>query len=450
MSSANSKEIKNRRLASFGAMLEYYDFVVYIYVAVAISQAFFPSHGSEALRLLQTFGIYSIGFLVRPVAGIALSRIADRVGRKRVFLFTLALMSAATFGIGVLPTYDSVGWLAPALLLLMRVLQGCAVGGELPAAAVFVTEFAGPSRVGFSGAYLQSMAYGGFLLGAGAALLSHVVATLVLPGTPSLAWRLPFLVGGLLGLVAVYLRRQLEETPAFQELEETDGDRTNRQGSIAAIFRYHSPAVLVGFLVVGAQSALNVVFFQYWPTYLQVNLGYSANVALAASLLAIIAAMAAMPWWGRFADRYGWRRLFLVGGVASAVTSIAVFAILPTLKSGSVAVLFLPIPAALSVAAIVAAAPGLLPSMFPTEIRQSGYAIPYNVGVAIFAGVLPLSIAPLIANLGVRAPVFIIIAGCLVALLVAAVIPRIPLYLGRAVNQAATMNSEHIAVDRRA
>jgi len=435
MSSANSKEMKNRRLASLGAMLEYYDFVVYIYVAVAISQAFFPSHGSEALRLLQTFGIYSIGFLVRPVAGIALSRIADRVGRKRVFLFTLALMSAATFGIGVLPTYDSVGWLAPALLLLMRVLQGCAVGGELPAAAVFVTEFAGPSRVGFSGAYLQSMAYGGFLLGAGAALLSHVVATLVFPGTPSLAWRLPFVIGGVLGLVAVYLRRRLEETPAFQALEETDGDRTNRQGSIAAIFRNHTPAVLVGFLVVGAQSALNVVFFQYWPTYLRVNLGYSANVALAASLLAIIAAMAAMPWWGRFADRYGWRRLFVVGGVASAVTSIAVFAILPTLQRGSVAVLFLQIPAALSVAAIVAAAPGLLPAMFPTEIRQSGYAIPYNVGVAIFAGALPLSIAPLIANLGVRAPVFIIIAGCLVGLLVAAVIPRIPLFLGRAADR---------------
>jgi MFS family permease len=433
MSSATTRESKNRRLASLGATLEYYDFVAYIYVAAAISEAFFPSDGSETLHLVQTFGIYAVGFFARPVAGIALSHLADRVGRKRVFLFTLALMSAATFGIGVLPTYDQVGWFAPALLLLMRLLQGCAVGGELPAAAVFVTEFSGPARIGFSGAYLQSMAYGGFLLGSGAALLSDLIATHVLPGTPSLNWRLPFVLGGLLGLLALYLRRQLDETPAFEEMQQTAGVLADRT-SISAIFRSQSTAILIGFLAVGALTGLNVVFFQYWPTYLQVDFGHSADLALASSLLSIVAAMLAMPWWGRYADRFGWRSLYVTGAALSAATSIAVFAVLPRLAAGSALVLVLPIPAALSVASIVAAGPGLLCSLFPTHIRQACYAIPYNVGAALFGGLLPLSIAPMVASVGVRAPLIILGAGCLLALVVAAVIPRLPMYLGRTEN----------------
>jgi len=440
MRSARSKEDKNRRLASFGAMLEYYDFVAYVYVAAAISQAFFPSEGSETLRLAQTFAIYSIGFVVRPIAGIFMSRVGDRLGRKPTFLFTLALMSAATFGIGVLPTYEQVGWLAPALLLLIRVLQGCAVGGELPAAAVFVSEFAGRDRVGFSGAYLQSMAYGGFLLGAGAALLSGFISDHVFTSVPSLTWRLPFLIGGVLGFVAVYLRRRLEETPAFQEMEKSSDDHHgHRQESMSAILRNFTPAVVFGFFIVGMQSAINVVFFQYWPTYLQVNLGHSANISLAASLAAIVTAMAAMPWWGKVADRYGWPRLFVVGGAVAAITSIGVFAVLPILEKNSAVVIFLSIPVGLAASSLVAVAPGLLSSLFPTEIRQSGYAIPYNVGVAVFAGLLPLSIAPQIASFGVRAPLVIVLAGCLVAFAAAVLVTRIPLYLGRSGTADATV-----------
>lgn len=431
MNAERRHETKNRRLASLGAMLEYYDFVAYIYVAAAISQAFFPSEGSETVHLMSTFGIYAIGFVVRPVAGIALSRVADRVGRKKVFLLTLALMSAASIGIGILPTYATVGWLAPALLLLMRVLQGCAVGGELPAAAVFVSEFAGPARVGFSGAYMMSLAYGGFLFGAGAALASDLVVGHLAQDTPSLGWRLPFLTGGVLGLVALYLRRHMEETPAFKELERSRDENTTPQGAVIALLRSHSASLLVGFLIVGALTALNVVFFQYWPTYLQVNLDYSADLALTGSLILILVAMIAMPWWGRFADRYGWSRLYIVGGLASAGTSIFAFVTVPTLGSNSPAALILPVPAALSAASLVAAGPGLLASMFPTENRQVGYSIPYNVGAAIFGGLLPLSIAPLISSLGVRAPLLIVLGGCVAGLAISATVVRLPLFLGR-------------------
>ncbi|OJY47835.1 MFS transporter [Pseudonocardia sp. 73-21] len=185
-----------------GAALEYYDFVVYLYVATLIGQAFFPADLSPTMRLVQTLGIYSIGLLIRPVAGILIARVADRVGRKRMFILTVAVMSVATLLIGLLPTYDHIGWPAPVLLLLLRVAQGCAVGGELPAAAVFVTEHARPDGVARAGAFQQMTAYSGFLLGAGVAFVAGLVATHLTPDLPSLAWRLPFLVGGLLGVVS--------------------------------------------------------------------------------------------------------------------------------------------------------------------------------------------------------------------------------------------------------
>lgn len=436
MTRAAHGERRNRRLASLGATLEYYDFVAYIYVAAAISQAFFPASGSETLRLVQTFGIYSIGFVARPVAGIVMSRLADRVGRKKIFLFTLALMSAATLGIGLLPTYASVGWLAPVLLLLMRILQGCAVGGELPAAAVFVSEFAGRTRVGFSSAYLQSMSYAGFLLGAGAALLSSTLAEHVFTSIPSLEWRLPFLIGGVLGLAALYLRRRLEETPAFEQLaEQPVHAAAASRGSVRIVLRDHGAAVGLGFLLMAALSIINVIFFQYWPTYLRVDLRHSAGTALAGSLAAIVAAMLAMPLWGRFADRYGWRALFLVGAGATTILSTGAFLVLPSIGTDSPLLLVLSVPAAVGVASIVAAVPGLLASLFPTSIRQSGYAIPYNIGVAFFGGLLPLSIAPLIAAAGVRAPLFIALAGCLLSLVAGLAVTRVPLHLGRSASE---------------
>lgn len=139
---------KNLGLASLGAVLECFDFVVFVFVAAAISEAFFPAGASTALKQLQTFGIYAIGYLVRPVAGIIIAHFADQIGRKKLFIFTVLLMSVPTFLMGLLPTYSQIGLWAPALLLLLRILQGCAVGGELPGAAVFVSEHAPANKLG--------------------------------------------------------------------------------------------------------------------------------------------------------------------------------------------------------------------------------------------------------------------------------------------------------------
>ncbi len=431
---------KNLWLASLGAMLEYYDFVVYIYVATRISAAFFPTGSSDLVKLAQTLGIYSIGFLIRPFAGLVMSHYADRLGRKKLFIFTVSLMSVATLLIGCLPTYAEVGWVAPALLLLLRILQGCAVGGELPSAAVFVTEHAGPRRIGFSGGVLQSLAYGGFLLGAGAAMASDLISRST-PEFSSLSWRLPFIVGGALGVVSTYLRRALEETPLFKELKAQAN--STAKTPVAEVVRTHRVALAFGFGLVFAMTVTNVLFFQYWPTFLEKQLGHSHAHALTVSLTAIVSIMVALPFWGLLADRFGWSVALGTGAVLLAILSTWLFLAVPTMPHDSMNLLWSIIPVAAASGAVVAPVPGLLSAIFPTAIRQSGYAISYNIGVAIFGGPLPLLLVWLVTTQGLQSPLYVLLCSYAVILALALVVKRMTFYLGSLPSEieAATMDA---------
>ncbi|WP_033290676.1 MFS transporter [Amycolatopsis jejuensis] len=417
---------RNIRLGSLGAALEYYDFVAYLYVSTLISTAFFPSGTSETVRLVETLAIYSIGFAIRPIAGILIARIADRVGRKRLFVLTVVVMSVATLAIGVLPTYDQVGWLAPVLLIVMRIAQGCAVGGELPAAAVFVTEHARRDGVARAGALQQMMAYGGFLLGAAAAFLSGLVVTHLTPDMPSLAWRLPFLAGGLLGLVSAYLRRKLDETPTF-----TQETRRRPSAPVREVLRNHRKPALFAALMVVALTLTNGTYFTYWPTYLQASVHLPAKTALGASLIAIAGAMISMPFWGRVADKYGWRRELLWAAASTAAASLLLLAVLPTLPAGSALAIWIQLPAALAAGGIVSAVPGLVSAIFPTEVRQTGYAVSYNLVVALLGGFLNLILVWLVASFGLSSPMYVVLVACALTLAAALAVVRIPVYLGR-------------------
>jgi MFS family permease len=420
---------RNIRLGSLGAALEYYDFVAYLYVATLIGQAFFPADMTPTMRLIQTLAIYSTGLLIRPIAGILIARVADRVGRKRLFILTVVVMSAATLLTGLLPTYAQIGWPAPVLLLLMRVAQGCAVGGELPAAAVFVTEHARPNGVARAGAFQQMTAYSGFLLGAGAAFLAGLVASHVTPDLSSLAWRLPFLVGGLLGAVSIYLRRKIDETPAFVRETAEAGNRP--AAPVREVFSKHRPAVLYAVLLAVALTLLNITYFNYWPTYLQSALHYSSTTSLIVSLISIAGAMAAMPAWGYVADRFGWSRMLLWAGVSTAVTTVLLLVVVPTLPPDSGVAAWIQLPAALSAGGIAAAVPGMISVVFPTEVRQTGYSVPYNVVVALLGGFLNLILVWLVASVGLGAPMYVVLVACGLTIAAAFIVPRIRIYLGR-------------------
>lgn len=422
-------EAKNLGLASLGAVLEYFDFMVYVFVAAALSVAFFPPGASPWLRQVQTFGIYAIGYLVRPVAGIIIAHFADRIGRKKLFLFTVLLMSVPTFLMGLLPTYALAGWLAPAGLLLLRILQGCAVGGELPGASVFVSEHAPRRHLGLSSGTFMGVVNCGLLLGAGAAALSRVVAGLD-PALASLAWRLPFVLGGVFGLGAAYLRRQLSETPLFEKLKRERG--LSRQVPLAVILKQYRKQCVFALALVFVFSTTSGVYFQYLPTYLIGQLHFSSSLVFTANIAGIVAFVLAMPLWGMLRDRIGWARTIGLGAVLNAAISVWFFRSIAALGPTDGQLVYDFVIVGMGAGSVHAMVTGLISSLFPTAIRQSGYAFPYSIGTALFTGFTPLTLAWLVRDHGLSAPLYQYLVACAVALAIALTVRFMPQHLGEA------------------
>ena len=424
---ASRDDAKNLGLASLGAVLEYFDFQVYVFVAAAISIEFFPPGASPWLNQVQAFGIYAIGYLVRPIAGITIAHYADRIGRKKLFVFTVLLMSVPTFLMGLLPTYVMVGWLAPTALLVLRILQGCAVGGELPGAGVFVSEHARPERLGVSSGTFMGVVNCGLLLGAGAAALASLVAGLT-PGFGSLAWRLPFILGGLFGLLAAYLRRQLSETPLFEKMRRERG--VSREMPLAVILRSYRRQCVLTLAMVFAFASVSGVYFQFLPVFLIGQLHFSRAIVLTANSIGVVAFVLGMPLWGMLRDRFGWSATIALGAITNAAVSIWFFHAVPGLAPTSGVLIIDFIVVGLGVGSIHAMMAGLVSSLFPTAVRQSGYALPYSVGTAVFSGLTPLTLAWLVRDYGLNAPLYQSLAGCAVALVIAFWVRGMPLFLG--------------------
>ena len=214
----NGQDYKTLSLSALGGALEFYDFIVYAFFASMISELFFPPNMPEWLKLLQTFGIFAAGYLSRPFGGIIMAHFGDLVGRKRMFTLSILLMAIPTFAIGLLPTYASIGVFAPILLLLMRVMQGAAIGGEIPGAWVFVSEHVPANRMGLACGVLTSGLTLGILIGSLVYMLLN--SGMTQDALREYGWRIPFLLGGVFGFLTMYLRRWLKETPIFIEMQE--------------------------------------------------------------------------------------------------------------------------------------------------------------------------------------------------------------------------------------
>ncbi len=432
MSRITREEAKNLGLASLGAMLEYYDFVVFVFVAAALGSAMFPPDSSPWLRLVQVFSIYAIGYFVRPVAGLVIAHFADRVGRKRLFILTIFLMSVPTLLMGLLPTYGQIGIGAPLLLLALRILQGCAVGGELPSAAVFVTEHARPGRLFLASGTLHCVVHCGLLLGSGSAAIAAVIGN-AFPDAPSLAWRLPFIVGGVFGLMAAYLRRQLAETPLFAQLRAT---RAAVRLPLGTVLRRHRTACLFGLLVFSVQSVTSSVFLQYMSTYLITQFHVAPAAVFSASAVGVLGLALSMPLWGMCADRFGPARTIAVGTLAAGSIATWFFSRLEAGQTEAAELFWSFLPVGIACGCVIALVPGLIASLFPTAVRQTGYAIPYNFGSAILSGPGPLVLAWSVRQFGVLSPLYFFLVACAAALCAAALVGSIPRYLGQSWGQS--------------
>jgi MFS family permease len=378
----NRRDYRTLSLAALGGALEFYDFVVYVFFAPVLGQLFFPADMPDWLRMLQTFGIFAAGYLARPLGGILIGHFGDLLGRKRMFTLSIFLMAAPTLAIGLLPTYAGIGIAAPLLLLLMRILQGIAIGGEVPGAWVFVAEHVPAQRFGLGIGTLTAGLTVGILLGslmAGAINTAYSRADVA-----AYAWRIPFILGGAFGFVSVYLRRFLEETPVFKEMSARRA--LAREVPLKTILREHRGATLLALALTWVLSAAIVVVILFTPTYLQQVFRVPARYALQANTFATLTFILGCLAFGWANDRFGTRATMIVGFSGLLGSSYLFYSWLPD------APVFLNVTYGLTgfFVGAVTTVPIIAVRSFPAAVRFSGLSFSYNVSYAIFGGLAPV------------------------------------------------------------
>ncbi|WP_301151479.1 MFS transporter [Metapseudomonas otitidis] len=402
-------DYKTLSLSALGGALEFYDFIIFVFFAAVVGKLFFPAEMPEWLRQLQTFGIFAAGYLARPLGGIVMAHFGDLLGRKRMFTLSIFLMAVPTLVMGLLPTYAQIGIWAPLALLLMRVIQGAAIGGEVPGAWVFVAEHVPARHVGYACGTLTSGLTAGILLGS---LMATLINTLYTPEeVQAWAWRVPFLVGGVFGLFSVYLRRWLHETPVFAELQQRKA--LAEEVPLKAVLREHRGAIAISMLLTWVLSAGIVVVILMTPTVLQTVYGFDAATALKANSLAIVCLTVGCIASGALADRFGAGRTFLVGGLLLAASSWTFYS---SLKAHPDWLFPLYALTGLFVGTI-GAVPYVMVKAFPPVVRFSGLSFSYNLAYAIFGGLTPM-IVSLLMKWDPLGPAYYVAALCGLAVLI--------------------------------
>ena len=370
-------------LASLGGALEFYDFIIYVFFAAVIGKLFFPATMPLWLEQLQTFGIFAAGYLARPLGGIIMAHFGDRTGRKRMFTLSVFMMAVPTLLIGLMPTYVTLGYAAPLLLLLMRVFQGAAIGGEAPGAWVFVAEHVPSNRVGLACGLLTGGLTGGILLG------SLMATTINYACTPAeiadWAWRVPFLVGGLFGFLAMYLRRWLHETPVFEAMRARKATATL---PLKQVLRDHRASVIVSMLVTWMLTAAIVVVILMTPTLMQRLHGIAPTTTLIGSVVATLVLTVSIITVGALLDRFGALPIVVIGGPAMIASTYALF-LGTAANPGHMVALYALAGLCVGTMAVV---PYVMVRAFPAVVRFTGVSFSYNVAYAIFGGLTPVAV----------------------------------------------------------
>lgn len=372
---------------SVGNFIEWYDFAVYGFMATVLADLFFPS-GSATASLLRTFAASALAFCFRPAGALVFGWLADHSGRRTSLIVVLTLMAVSTTAMGCLPSYAQIGVWAPVLLILCRIVQGISAGGEFGSAVSFMMEYAPQHRRGLYSGWQSCTAGLAFLVGTGAA--GALSSRVTLGDMHAWGWRIPFLLGAPLGLVALYLRLGVAETPLFRHARDAppvivcgdDGDRCEDRSR-------HATVLFALGAVVGWVCA-SQVFLIFMPTYLKTSLHMPFSASLVAASVANAAFAIFSPVFGWLSDHIGRKLLTIVASVVIAVGAYPLFALLGT--DTPVAVLTsLAIGGAL-VAALAGPAAALLSELFPTGYRATGSAASYGLAIAVVGGTAPMVI----------------------------------------------------------
>ena len=411
---AIGQSVRQRRAAIMagviGNVLEWYDFAVYGYFVPVISQLFFPNQ-TPLVSLLLTFSVFGVGFVMRPVGSVVFGQYGDRHGRKRALSAVIFLMAASTFMVGLLPTYASIGVLAPLLLVVARLAQGLSGGGEWGGAAAYLVEYALPGKRGLTGSWQQVSVGCGFLLGS---LTAAVLTTWISPADMlAWGWRIPFLLGVLVGIVGAIMRWRLDDTPKFAELESHGQVASSPLREAFSTFR---KPTLIAFGITLHNTVGYYAVLIYLTTWLTNIVKMPRGTALWIGTACLLAFVVAVPVMGALSDRIGRRPLFIASCVGYVVLAYPLFLLAST---GVPAYAFAAqLVLVLLLALYAGPGPAVYCELFPTRVRYTALSVGYNIPVAIFGGFAPFIATWLIQSTGnPLSPAFYVIAASLVTLI---------------------------------
>jgi MFS transporter, MHS family, proline/betaine transporter len=368
--------------------------------------------------VLASFAVFAGAFLIRPFGGFFFGPLGDRLGRQRVLAITIILMSAATFVIGVLPTYQSIGVAAPVLLVAARMLQGFSAGGEYGGAATFIAEYAPDDRRGFYGSWLEFGTLGGFVLGSGLVLAINTALTSAQLET--WGWRIPFLIALPLGLIGLYLRTKLEDTPVFRQLA-TAGRVARSPLAETALGNWRMILNLIGIVLL-----LNVAdwtFLTFMPTFISHNLHIGDTTSQLVMISVEVCMMVVITFFGRLSDRIGRKPLLLTAAIGFVVLGYPAVALMIAGGTVRLAIGFAVLGVLLVL--MLAVIGSTFPAMFPARVRYGSFAIGYNLSTSAFGGTAPFVISALISVTGNNyVPAFYLIVAGLIAIVPILLIPE--------------------------
>ncbi|MFE9431170.1 MFS transporter [Streptomyces sp. NBC_01281] len=374
--------------SALGNCMEWFDFGVYSYLAATIGKVFFPG-ASPGAQVVSSFATFAAAFVVRPLGGLVFGPLGDRLGRQKVLATTMIMMALGTFVIGLIPSYATIGIAAPILLLLARMVQGFSTGGEYGGATTFVAEYSPDRRRGFLSSWLDFGTFVGYALGS--ALVTVLNLALTDDQMIAWGWRLPFLIAGPLGVIGLYMRLKLEESPAFQQqLDEHDKSLAQESAGteFKSIIKDHWRPLLICMGLVLLYNVTNYMVTGFLPTYQTETLNRSSGRADLLVLIGMVWIVVLITFIGRLSDRVGRRPIYGFSAVAMILLAVPAFELIK--MDG----FWPPLCGVLILATLLAffAAPSAatLPALFPTAIRYAAMGIGFNFAVAAFGGTTPL------------------------------------------------------------
>lgn len=383
--------------ATIGTIIEWFDYALYGAAAgLIINKLFFPQF-SETAGVLAAFATFAVGFFSRPLGGVLISHIGDRFGRKPALIFTIALMGLSTVAMGLLPTYAQAGLWAPALLVILRLLQGFGAGAEYAGAVTLVAEYVPPERKAYYTAYLQAATVVGIML---ATLMFLLVSYLPEETLFGWAWRVPFLISALLLFVALYIRKNLDETPEYvTAMEKAAEKRQETRVPLGELITKSPKELLFGFLSVTGHNANAYILSAFSLSYMTNTLHMARTDALTAVMIATLTGIVLTPPMGAIADRIGHARVYLFGAIFVFLYAFPMFALLDT-KNVVLATVALSIGYGIGFGGLASAQGAFLANLFPTRYRFSGIAMTRELNSLLIAGPTPFIASALVAQAG--------------------------------------------------